>query len=478
MNMSLQWPRLLLLILLQLPLILFFASWYRTPFQCIPIIICLFYSYNYLKESCRTTIRLSVWDLLLGCILLLAWLLYGGVGQWGYQNFDYMKHNAVSFELSQGTWPVEVKEGQDSWWLVYYLGYYLVPSLLGSWGGTVLMNTAYLLQTFLLLLCILLLTLSTIPKPRPGSFSIITLGLIFFGGFDLLGSWWTKLEHTKLGDLPEWWAGAMTFQYTGMTDLMYWVPQHACIGWALAVLFWREWQLSRFIYLPWLFGIGLLWSPMVLVGALPLAAFLFWHQLNQNFFSQLIPMLLSLFTGTVMLWMMLQYYQLNPHPIPFEWQITRLGLLPWISLYLPFIFSEFLLYWGLLYFFAEQSLRSLLWIIFVPLMLLPLIYFGLYSDLSMRASIIPLFLLFILVLRPLIIAVPPVTKLPIRVLLLLGLLLGSYSAISDGFRAQQLSHIKLPYGPFLQLPIEIRGQYLGIRPEGHQFFWWYPLKKK
>ena len=75
--------------------------------------------------------------LLLASLLLLS---MSGVGGFGYQDTDWLKHNAILKDLVERPWPVVYElEGRDVP-LVYYVAFYLPAALVGKLSGWLLAN--------------------------------------------------------------------------------------------------------------------------------------------------------------------------------------------------------------------------------------------------------------------------------------------------------------------------------------------------
>lgn len=65
----------------------------------------------------------------------LAFSLATGLSDLLPQSSDYLKHNLVLADLVEFKWPVRYADGNESHYLCYGIGYYLVPSVLGKMTG-------------------------------------------------------------------------------------------------------------------------------------------------------------------------------------------------------------------------------------------------------------------------------------------------------------------------------------------------------
>jgi hypothetical protein len=90
------------LAILLLPLIIFIIFWFKIFWSILFIIFIAFIGKNLIpliRKNFPETHKLPAWQFFSGTILLLCWIIYGGIGKIGYQNFDYVKHNAIFHDL-------------------------------------------------------------------------------------------------------------------------------------------------------------------------------------------------------------------------------------------------------------------------------------------------------------------------------------------------------------------------------------------
>lgn len=395
-------------------------------------------------------------------ILVTAWILYGGIGKIGYQNFDYVKHNSIFFDLLNSAWPVQTSIESTTYHLVYYLGYYIVPAAIGKiFNSLFVLEIVSILQAFIAINTLLLLI--TIFSNKKNIF-LIMIVFIFWGGLDIFGNIFFKQDYSKkFGEFPEWWAGASNFQYTGFTDLLYWVPQHALGGWLVTALSLLFLQRNKLIFLPFIISLSLIWSPFACMGLLPflLTAFLMQNNIKQKLewcFTRYGIFALSFLV------ILMGYYTTSDFVQPFKWQYLKMGAEEFIPRYFIFLALETLIPICFIFYFRNQlskELKIFFYIMIVFLFITPHIYLGVYSDFAMRASIPGLFTLFVLVLFTF---PTTVSNKKIAIFAILYITCTSYSAISDFYRAQELKHIELGYGPTKVFdPEGISMQYLGLK---------------
>jgi len=460
-------------IFLLLPLILFLLFW-LSPILSLPILFFIFYCFKpYLSElkTNKESFSISYKALSLGTLIILTWILYGGVGKFGYQNFDYVKHNSIFLDLMNNSWPVLLKQGESSYYLVYYLGYYIMPALFGKIGGLAWLEIANVIQVYIALMLVWFLFLIHAPFKRP---LVLLLIFIFWGGLDLFGSYVFYQEYShQFGEFPEWWAGASNFQFTGFSDLLYWVPQHALGGWLTTLLCFYVLQKKMWRIMPFVVALSLLWTPFATIGLLPFLLIAFFQQ---NSWKSKIEWCTSRFglLALLLLTIFALFYSASLFDQPFKWQWEKMGQDEFIPRYILFLILE-IGFTSAVFIWGRKSLPKTLYyfgcLAIAYLVLCPHLYVGVFSDFAMRSSVPMLCSLFLISM----IIFEKFYSPKISGILFLYLLLCSYSAISDVYRAQKLKHIVLGYSSAATFdPNGLSMQYLGS-PE-HPFFKYFSRK--
>jgi len=214
-------------------------------------------------------------------LVLTAWLLLSGVGGFGFQNEDYVKHNALLLSLILKKWPPTVGENAN---LVYYVAYYLPAALAGKILGWEAANYFNFLWTFtgIILSYLWFWKISAINLKNSKTRTFVLL-LIFSlaGGLDVIGYYLIKHHTIELFTHIERWA--KYFQYSSNTTLIYWVPQHTIAGWLLTGI------VVTSIYVPQNLkclglsvAFGIIWSPFVVIGIAPFLIFIFIEYMAQS----------------------------------------------------------------------------------------------------------------------------------------------------------------------------------------------------
>lgn len=451
------------LALLLLPLILFFIFWFHIVFSILFIFFLIFILKDLLsriKFYHSEPLYISKKMFLTSSLMILSWIVYSGIGKIGYQNFDYTKHNAIFHDLLNSSWPVQAQIENSTYYLVYYLGYYLTPSGLGKiFNSITVLEYTSIFQSYIILMLILLL-LSHATKVK--NLLLLAFSLIIWAGLDLLGNFIFYQEYShQFGEFPEWWAGASNFQYTGFTDLLFWVPQHALGGWLSTILCYYFFQKKNYALIPFVASLTLFWSPFACFG---LISFLVVSFFSIEGWKEKIEWMTNRYGlwGLFILIVLLSYFSTSDFKQPFQWQATKMGPFNFTLRYVVFLLLEIGAPLCLIVSFRKlipKELHPLFYITALILVLIPHIYFGVYSDFAMRASITGLFTLFIFTIY---ITKQLWNKSLYKYVFTIYFALISYSALSDVYRAQKLKHIVLGYGPTQSFaPKDISFQYFG-----------------
>lgn len=305
-------------------------------------------------------------------MVLFLWAVLSGVGGFGHQNSDYLKHNAILDTLVHSPWPVVGPGGTDT--LVYFLSYYLPGALVGKVFGT---SGAMVAQFFF---SVLGLHLAAFWFWRFSKQAVpVALGVFLFAsGLDAVGALIYQGSF-HLSQHLEWWGTHA--QYSSQGAAYFWVPQHALYSWiavGLVLSEGRSFDLGRFTLLV---GCGVLWSPFAALGMLSLLPFIV---LGRSRIARAGLVAGAVFGGLLSLYILSSAYpgvlELNRWPF---WKYVVFVILEYL-VFLPFIDRK------------EP-------VVFVPVVLLltvlPVVRLGLYNDLAMRASLPALFVLWLHVAR-------------------------------------------------------------------------------
>lgn len=332
-------------------------------------------------------------------LYLALWIWDSGQGAFTGQSTDHLKHNAMLNSLMHFDWPVFHPYQHDAdhgFYLVYYLGYYIYPALVGKLTGD--WFTA-LHSHFFFTFIGLALILGWVSRILKGLPWWTLFFLIFFAGFDVISF---KLMHGRFEVWPkhiEFWSHP--WQFSGNHTLLFWVPQHMIAGWLpTAILFCayhERWSLSRLLVWP---SLSFWWSAFTPIGLIPFLGLILFRKAKQFHFSPLITMRDSLsienfFLGAIpTLICVLNYTGLlmdvPAGPIPgklMSWaEFTPRAIFFWLS-----EAGLYTLALGIAWKSYKNSERALLVTLGMTAFLCLFYRMGVWNDFCMRASIPILF---------------------------------------------------------------------------------------
>ena len=355
---------------------------------------------------------LSLHHLILVLVASLLFLGVSGVGGYGHQDTDWLKHNAILKDLIERPWPVRYRLGGQGVPLVYYIAYYLPAAALGKLGGWSLANQVLFAWSWIGLILAMLWFLIL---NRHAASSLVWL-FVAFSGLDVIGEFAVTPAVVALRpeaspflnwDHIEPWA--IGWQYSSNATLLFWVPNQALAGWiASGVLMYTILHSPRRKYSLFYWGLTALWSPFVTIGLLPylLAEFLLENgtllkRLRRyislpNLCGLLLLLVIGLFYSTKLYEMSPLLTADIPHGFSLSFAADAQAKAIGGALILVFCLLEFGLYGILIYGTRrdwDAKAKALFVTTLVCLALIPLYRYGATNDFAMRASIPALFVL-------------------------------------------------------------------------------------
>ncbi len=384
---------------LTLPVVIFFISWLRAPynfiFSTVIIGVGLKYSLDVSRSCTHKSVNYRYVILTLGLSVVFAML--SGAGGFVWQKPDWTKHNVVLNDLIQYRWPVNYGPGAyvGETTLVYYVAYYLPAALVGKLFGWRAGEIGLFVQS-LLGLFIFAQLLGGLTR-----FSWKKFILFFFlSGMDIVGVLlFQGLERIIRPPYYylEQYASGLQFSST-MTQLM-WVPQHAISGWIVGMLAYKDYRDNKLAEtLPWYVAITLLWSPFVSLGiALLFGPLVVSRKMNWVFNVYLLP-------ATAISAILLLYYRSNIYVMGKDMKIyllSNIHFLNNVGTMLAFLILDLYVFAIILYIVKDwiqaHDKKLIVWIC-ILLVLISQVMYGVANDFVMRVSIPALTLLFIFVL--------------------------------------------------------------------------------
>ena len=274
-------------VFLGLPYLVFFSGWLRQPYSTVFVLVLVAgivagikTSFHRIQEAPEMKSRLSIQTMALILLTVLPVALIAGAGGWGFQDTDWLKHNAILRDLITESWPVIYEIDGNRVMLTYYTAYQLPAAAAGKVLGWQTANHLLFAYTaigfFLSALWVWILT-------GAGRWWVIVIFLAF-SGLDVVGQIISTVvreaslaaavsrlvEHFGSLKHVEWWSGWGFAQFSSMASLMVWVPNQGISGWLLISMILFDGKLdclrkNGLLYL----GLSTLWAPFVSIGLLP-----------------------------------------------------------------------------------------------------------------------------------------------------------------------------------------------------------------
>ena len=237
------------LVYLALPMPIFLLGWLKLPYALALAGLLVWLLLRFM-QSVRAEVRPGLASIVICGMVALLWTSAAGHGGIGSPGNDHPKHFAIFKLLHQSDWPAML---DDTRVLVYTLGYYLPAAAIGKVFGWVAANVVLFLWSFagvwLALLWFVHLVGESLRrkgaafvKSKKSKWAALWLAPLFviLSGMDIV-AWLIYQPFSLQPGVHIEWAGSVPrgygYQYSSMTTLLYYVPQHALSGWLGAALF-------------------------------------------------------------------------------------------------------------------------------------------------------------------------------------------------------------------------------------------------
>lgn len=363
-------------------------------------------------------------------IIILFWVCLSGIGRFGWQRGDHSVRNGIYEALVNESWPVGtgyLDDGQSRIrMMIYYIGFWLPSAVFGKVFGV---EAGYFFQMAWAGLGIILIYFLISIRQRKYSVWPMIL-FIFFSGLDIVIL--TVMEGERIPifttDFLEY--KTSDFLFTSFTVDLFDVFNQVIPAWIATLLIILQKNCRSIVYI---WATVLLCATFPFIGLLPIVLYMFYRIFMDNgkdrkgFLKDLFTFrnvlgggAIGIFSGLYLLGnssgQLIQTSLLtmspalpgNPGPVKAVVNLfPYIGLQPAVSIfrnladnvfvqYICFALCEFLIYGFLIYRYHKKN--SLFYVIIVSLAIIPFIKIGTYVDFSMRASIPPLLILFLLIL--------------------------------------------------------------------------------
>ena len=345
-----------------------------------------------IKETEDEELVITKKNLLILAIMCIILCILSGQGGFFYQSYDWQWRNAIQRDLINFDWPVYYEKIDAGF--VYYMGTWMVPSLIGKivaafWGQTAAWNVANIAlliwcSTGVLLTFLWLIKLLKIDKMN--KIVIVFLLFIGFSGLDFVGVITTKYVLNSLH--LEWWA--VKYQFSSMITQLFWVFNQSIVAWLVTIMFLNEKNVKNYMILILL---CLPYGPFPFLGLIPLFGirgikFLIEEKKNNNL-KRFIKQVFSLENCIGFIAILPVYYMFYSGNEATTQESLRLvnGVLKFDGL------KHLFLFWFLeigiygLVLLKDNRKDELFWTALVSLIFIPMFKMGLQNDFSMRVSI-------------------------------------------------------------------------------------------
>jgi len=395
-------------LVLTLPILLFLFGWVKLIIA-IPAAALMIAAYVFIIMQTRKeedVFEISKASLITIGVLMLLWCYISGHGGFFYQSNDHHWRNAIFRDLINFDWPV-VYEYSGSM-LVYYIGFWLVPALIGKITALIspeaargVANAAMFLWSFIFLF---LTTLLVCAFTKAKSFSRVLLTvfiIIFFSGMDIVGVLAAnKWDPDAVSDHLEWWG--KHYQYSSNSTQLFWVFNQSTPAWLATALFLNEKSVRNYVFL----CLALLpCSPFPMVGLFLLLVVSVFRCFFTAIKEKTLPKFLleafslqNIIAAVVVLPVFYLYYKgnmaIDSGGFRFWLGFDRYEPSQALYFYARFAFLEFGLLAALLFWRFRKNL--LYWVSVLSLCFIGMFRMGGFADFSMRASIPALFVLMVL----------------------------------------------------------------------------------
>ncbi len=330
----------------------------------------------------------------LAVCILAAFVLcvVGGQGHFTFSPFDFLIRDAVLADVVRQGLPAFYRHEGVDYLLRAPLGMYMIPAIFGRAFGLGAAHVAALIQNAFLYAAILYL-LSILARGDRLRFFVVFL---LFSGIDVIpravidfSKWRVVGGDFQIEPHLMFWTTNPYFSHIGS---LFWTPNHALPGWffgALTLLYVND-ELD-IATLSFAFCALLFWSPLAMLGAAPFLLLCGLHALKNGVAYRRVLLAAA---ASFCLVPIVLYLQADSGSVPRGWASLDATFLCFYALTLVFSIPQIWLMlagWRLL----DAKYRPIAALAAVMLAILPFYKLGvtLNNDMTMRVSIVPLFML-------------------------------------------------------------------------------------
>ncbi|SET25688.1 hypothetical protein SAMN02910413_2293 [Pseudobutyrivibrio sp. C4] len=263
-------------IYIALPLAFFIFGWTKIYLIGAPLTIAIFVSlYRMAKNAeCRTfniiESKKDIIKIVIIITIILLWVYFSGIGGYTWQNNDHKWRNEIFEILIEYKWPVVKGTAYGSNGMSYYIGFWIIPAMIGKLFGV---NAGYFAQYVWAVIGVSLVYL-LISKKNEGLYIWPLLIFVFFSGLDIIGLLLRNndafFKYTFGMHIDNW---AVGYQFSSFTTQLFWVFNQAIYGWIVTLLVLDENNANMVLVM----AAGLFSAPLPVVGLFPMALCRIWN---------------------------------------------------------------------------------------------------------------------------------------------------------------------------------------------------------
>lgn len=273
-----------------LPIIIFVLGWTKSivsiPVAILLIIVFIILSNQLANIQSKDEVIISNKKSLVLFLFIIILCITAGHGGLFYQSSDWDARNAIFRDLINYKWPVYYEQNNCA--LTYYIGQWMVPSLVGKVINLIinciyqivpniprgillnnLQNISFQLANIALLFwnalgvflaCLWVIKILNINEKKDLFLAIFIF--LFFSGLDIIGVIATNSTSLLFERLHlEWWA--WHYQYSSMITQLFWVFNQSIPVWIITLMFLKERKVNNYLVLILL---ALPFSPLPFLG--------------------------------------------------------------------------------------------------------------------------------------------------------------------------------------------------------------------
>ncbi len=251
-----------------LPLIIFLLGWTKFFVIGVPVSVAIIICYinlinttkGYSKPNYPGGIVKKILFMIIALAIISVWIYSSGVGGYSFQNIDHDWRNEIFKILVDYKWPAtkDIIGGQRG--LSYYIGFWMIPALIGKIYG---ISAGFFAQYIWAIIGIVLTYLFICRRIEKIAIWPLLI-FILFSGLDIVGWVLSGNGVFSLGISIDGWKGG--YQYSSVTTQLFWVFNQAIYAWVITMIVLEE-QNRRMLLL---FAAGLFSATLPMLGLFPI----------------------------------------------------------------------------------------------------------------------------------------------------------------------------------------------------------------